>query len=112
MMYHTRKWLLCPVQTWASIVQSIKDLPAGASTNTPVCSLFKATTNPTPENPGKFVEVTGKEMTILVQKAIADMGIKCLGFTTPKECGTYLIQSTAAVPMAGFTTSCWATAGV
>jgi hypothetical protein len=40
-------------------------------------------------------------MTILVQKAIADMGTKCLGFTTPKECGTYLIQSTPAMPMAG-----------
>ncbi len=96
-MYRTGRTILCPVRAWAAIVQSIKNLP-GSTKNTPVCSLFQPATQPTPDNPGKFVQVTGKEMTTLIRKAVADMGTDRLGFT-PEECGTHSIRSAAAMAM-------------
>jgi hypothetical protein len=95
--YRTGRTILCPVRAWAAIVQSIKNLP-GSTKNTPVCSLFQPATQPTPDNPGKFVQVTGKEMTTLIRKAVADMGTERLGFK-PEECGTHSIRSAAAMAM-------------
>ena len=96
-MYRTGQSLLCPVRAWASIVRAIKNLP-GATEHTPVCSLFQPAVNPTPDNPGKFIQVTGKDMTTLIRKAVADMGTDRLGFT-PEECGTHSIRSAAAMAM-------------
>ena len=96
-MYRTNKTILCPVRAWAATVRYIKNLP-GATENMPVCLLFTPATIPTPDNPGKFVQVTGKEMTHLIRKAVADMGTEHLGFT-PEECGTHSIRSAAAMAM-------------
>jgi hypothetical protein len=93
-MYRTGQRILCPVRAWAAIVPSIKNLP-GSTKNTPVCWLFQAATKPTPDNPGKFVLVTGKEMTTLIRKAVADMGTDRLGFK-PKNVEP--IQSTLLPP--------------
>jgi hypothetical protein len=95
-IYHTGKWLICPLWAWASIISSIKDLPGGTK-NTPVFSLYKPATNPSLDNLGEFIEVTGKQMTGLIQKGIADMmGTKRLDFTPKEECCTLLIWSAAA----------------
>jgi hypothetical protein len=96
-MYRTDQTILCPVRAWAAIVCAIKNLP-GSTKNTPVCSLSTPATNPTPDNPGKFVQVTGKDMTSLIRKAVADIGSERLGFT-PEECGTHSIRSAAAMAM-------------
>ena len=96
-MYCTGQRILCPVRAWAAIVRSIKNLP-GSTKNTPVCSIFQPATKPTPDNPGKFTQVTGKEMTTLIRKAVANMGTERLGFK-PKDCGTHSIRSAAAMAM-------------
>jgi hypothetical protein len=96
-MYPTDQALLCPVRAWAAIVGAIKNLP-GSTENTPVCLLFTPATNPTPDNPGKFAQMTGKDMTSLIRKAVADIGSERLGFT-PEECGTHSIRSAAAMAM-------------
>ncbi len=96
-IYQTNQTILCPVRAWAAIVQSIKNLP-GSTKNTPVCSLFQPATQSTPDNPGKFVQVTGKEMTTLIRKAVADMGTERLSFK-PEECGTHSIRSADAMAM-------------
>jgi hypothetical protein len=96
-IYQTNQTILCPVRAWAAIVRAIKNLP-GSTENTPVCSLFTPATKPTPDNPGKFVQVAGKDMTSLIRKAVADIGSERLGFT-PEECGTHSIRSAAAMAM-------------
>jgi hypothetical protein len=96
-MYKSGLSLLCPVKAWAGIVQYVRSLP-GTTDATPVCAHFHPHPDATPDNPGKFVLLTGKEMTKLIRRAVADIGSAVLGFT-PEECGTHSLRSAAAMAM-------------